>query len=282
MDKSKVASASAFREERIKLGAATHTSISGLANHFGRNLGSYLAKACGLSSEAIKSIGLWQVDTREAHYFSTCDASTIAKLSGYPSKESYWMPRQLASTRNFVALHPEYKSFFDGFLGWTSSDEIIAETKRLRGVDDHTPAMVLAALTHIKEVFFQDLVFYKAEYPQLRLWNSLLFKTHATALDSWLEYVKSFEDMDSNLGTTQNPTTIDQQELRLLREELRVNNAKLDKIAASIQAKDSELESKASKEQEQEQSLADQGKSVFITNLGVMNGMADLAYIKLG
>eukprot|EP00210_Caulerpa_lentillifera_P009459 g9019.t1 len=211
LDKFKVPSSSSLREERMKLGAETETAISGLVNHYGRQLGSFIGKAC------------------------------VAKLSGYLSKETFWMPRAMASTKNFLALNPKYEPFFDAFLKLTSLQNVTDEATKLRAIGDHTPAMVLKALTQLKEVFYQDLGYYIKHYPNLRMWKSLLFTKHADALEAWLLYVNSFEEMEMLGQALQDTSTIGHHEYRLLREEIKVNNAKLNKLMLSLEPKDPQL-----------------------------------------
>eukprot|EP00210_Caulerpa_lentillifera_P004170 g3976.t1 len=270
LDKFKVPSSSSLREERMKLGAETETAISGLVNHYGRQLGSFIGKACGLSSEEIKEIVLWDIDTRASHYYSTSDVSVVAKLSGYPSKETFWMPRAMASTKNFLALNPKYEPFFNAFLKLTSLQNVTDEATKLRAIGDHTPAMVLKALTQLKEVFYQDLGYYIKHYPNLRMWKSLLFTKHANALEAWLLYVNSFEEMEMPGQALQGTSTVDHHEYRLLREEIKVNNAKLNKLMLSLEPKDPQLATATHHEHQTNQEH--KGKHVFIKSLGVLNG----------
>jgi len=114
-------------------------------------MGSYIAKASGLSDREVKEVGMWSLGTQDAHYFNTFNPSLIARLSGYSSKESFYMPRALASTVAFSNLQPKHKSFFDNFLSFTSDEDTTNEAIQMRGRGDNTPYMVLKTLRSIVE-----------------------------------------------------------------------------------------------------------------------------------
>lgn len=228
LDRTKVPSSSSVRTERLKVNDLTSTSISGLVNHYGRQMGSYIAKASGLSDLEVKEVGMWSMDTQDAHYFTTYNPSLIARLSGYESKETFSMPRALASTVTFGGQHPEYKSFFDNFMSFTTNEDTLSQAIQMRGRGDHTPYMVLQTLRHLKEVFFQDLGFYKSRWPGLRLWNSLHFTQNSEALNAWLSYVDSFEkeiSVQESIGVS---SGVERHDFRLLQEEVRTIHHKLD------------------------------------------------------
>ena len=228
--------AESVRRERIKVGDETETSISGLVNHMPRQLGSQIGKVCGLSEQEVKEVGLWGSDVHSSHYFNTYESHLVAKLSGYPSKESFWMPRAMATIDQFCSASPEHQALFHGFMPFLDSEEVWEEAQRKRAKNEQqrTPVMVLKALKTLREVFFQDLLYYKQSWPDLRMWKCALFAQNHQALEKWLDFVQSFEMMEGPAAPCHGAVGVDTCEIRLLREEVRANSTKIDTLRTEI------------------------------------------------
>ena len=271
LDRTRVPSSSAIREERIKIGKQTGTGISGLANHYGRQLGSDIGKACGLSDAEVKSIGLWDLDTRSSHYYSGHDPTVVARLSGYPSLEAYSMPRGMASPETFASSHPQFKEIYSSFMPFTDSDSVAETADKARAKDSRTPAMVLKALSVLKRVFFQDLAWYRDHWPNLRMWDSAMFIQHKETLDEWIDYVASFEELGQPSTVAHGAIGVDALEFRLMREEMKAQNARLSRIATSLERQPTENESTRAIGSRKSANASLSG-TLLVKQLRVMNG----------
>lgn len=210
-----------------------------------------LAKLCNLSDAEVSELGLWSLDVQKCHYFHIYQADMISRLSGFQDIASYWIPRSLASVKEFMLKNPGSEELFSAFLGFVDDPVVEEAALRMRQSDERTPISVLRTLSILRDVFWQDLYYYKRHYPQLRLFRSDLFRLHEDMVDRWICYCESFNELETTSISRDlsSSAVLHSNEMGRIREALDHTNTLLSAVTKTLLAK-SESEEPPSKANE--------------------------------
>jgi len=182
---------SAMYEERVAMFRETETPSNGSVNHLERKLGALYAQLVGLSSDQIERIGLWATTTLTRHYGKLFEADAVARLSGAPGAEYFYIGRARASVQDFIELHGG-QQFFSSFFPFLFDEKTCKSVKDLAiKKAKMTPYYTLETLKFLHSVFFQDCVFLYERHPKHAIFRSHPFVEFGDVFTEWSSFVKA-------------------------------------------------------------------------------------------